>query len=83
MKRVVFSFDDRSLESLSRMVEQGRVPPQGQMPQPYSGAYRELEVKNPETGETRVIVIPAECPDCDTSARCGRFECATCGREWS
>lgn len=56
-KRVEFSFDDRSLESLSKMVRQGRAP----LPMPKDAGeyvYKEIEVTNPETGETRVIVIP-------------------------
>lgn len=62
-RRVVFSFDDRSLESLSKLVEQGRVPgplcPRCLNRTTGETKYREVEVTNPETGETRVIVIPA------------------------
>lgn len=68
-QRVVFSFDDRSLESLQRIKEQGRFSSmadavreslqvsralQSQAEQGYS----ELVVRNPNTGEERVIVIP-------------------------
>ncbi len=63
IRRVVFSFDDRSLESLKRMQEQGRTP--DAMPCPRClrreqgrQEYTEVTVKNPETGEERVIVIP-------------------------
>jgi hypothetical protein len=58
-RRVVFSFDDRSLESLERMIAQGRAP-LAQSSSSYSGQYKEIEVTNPGTGETRVIVIPIE-----------------------
>jgi hypothetical protein len=46
-QRVKFSFDDRSLESVKRLEEQQR----GQ-------SFEEIAVTNPETGESRVIVIP-------------------------
>jgi Arc/MetJ-type ribon-helix-helix transcriptional regulator len=66
---VVFSFDERSLESLQRIREQGRFSSmadavreslqvsralQSQAEQGFS----ELVVRNPQTGEERVIVIP-------------------------
>jgi hypothetical protein len=60
-RRVVFSFDDRSLESLRKMTEQGSPHPTcphctfKTLP---ADAYREVTVKNPETGKERVIVIP-------------------------
>jgi Arc/MetJ-type ribon-helix-helix transcriptional regulator len=68
-QRVVFSFDERSLESLQRIREQGRFSSmadavreslqvsralQSQAEQGFS----ELVVRNPQTGEERVIVIP-------------------------
>lgn len=59
-QRVVFSFDDRSLESLSKMTAQGR----GQsgvthrLLPPTPAGFKEVEVRNPETGETRIIVVP-------------------------
>jgi len=68
-QRVVFSFDERSLESLKRIREQGRFSSmadavrgslqvsralQSQAEQGFS----ELVVRNPQTGEERVIVIP-------------------------
>lgn len=68
-QRVVFSFDDRSLESLQKMKEQGRFSSmadavreslqisralQAQAEQ----GFTELVVRNPHTGEERVIVIP-------------------------
>lgn len=59
-RRVVFSFDDRSLESLSKMTAQGRVQ-SGVTHRPFPPepvAFKEIEVRNPETGETRIIVVP-------------------------
>lgn len=89
-KRVVFSFDDRSLESLSKMERQGRAP---SLPlrihtclQPQPERLKEVKVTNPETGESRIIVIPDtgdDCPDCNSAARSGRWSCDTCGREWT
>lgn len=68
-RRVVFSFDERSLESLERITEQGRFPSmanavreslqisralqiQGEQ------GFTEVVVRNPETKEERVLVIP-------------------------
>jgi Arc/MetJ-type ribon-helix-helix transcriptional regulator len=65
----VFSFDERSLESLERITEQGRFPSmanavreslqisralqiQGEQ------GFTEVVVRNPETKEERVLVIP-------------------------
>lgn len=68
-KRVVFSFDERSLESLQKLTEQGRFSSmadtvreslqvsralQSQAGQGFS----EVRVRNPETNEERVLVIP-------------------------
>jgi hypothetical protein len=68
-KRVVFSFDERSLESLQKLTDQGRFSSmadtvreslqisralQGQAQQ----GYTEVVVRNPETNEERVLVIP-------------------------
>lgn len=65
-KRVVFSFDDKSLESLKKMQEQGRDGTHPHCPrcvfQKSPTAYRELTVRNPETGEERVVVIPDDAP---------------------
>lgn len=83
MKRIVFSFDDKSLESLSKMTAQGRVPPSAKVPT-YSGPYKEIEITNPQTNESRVIVVPAgDCADCVTAARSNKWDCPTCYREWS
>lgn len=93
-QRVEFSFDDRSLESLEKMERQGRVP---SLPlhihtclQPQPQRFKEVIVFNPNTGESRIIVIPDtapdtgdDCPDCNSAARSGRWSCDTCGREWS
>jgi hypothetical protein len=59
-KRVEFSFDDRSLESVEKMLRQGRVPESHTRLPEYTGEYEEIEVTNPETNETRVIIIPKE-----------------------
>jgi Arc/MetJ-type ribon-helix-helix transcriptional regulator len=68
-KRVIFSFDERSLESLQKLTEQGRFSSmadtvreslqisralQGQAQQ----GFTELVVRNPETNEERVLVVP-------------------------
>ena len=69
-RRVVFSFDERSLESLKRITDQGGYSSmanavrdslqiskalQAQSDQ----GFTEVVVRNPETGEERVIVIPS------------------------
>ena len=68
-KRVVFNFDERSFESLEKMTEQGRYSSmasavkeslqinralQGQVEQ----GFTEIVVRNPETNQERVIIIP-------------------------
>ncbi len=68
-QRVVFSFDDRSLESLQRIKEQGRFSSMADavreslqisraLQSQAEQGFTELVVRNPETGEERVIVIP-------------------------
>ena len=68
-QRVVFSFDERSLESLQRIREQGRFSPMGDAGNLYKLAepcnHRQSKGfpssscrRNPQTGETRVLVIP-------------------------
>ena len=68
-KRVVFSFDDRSLESLERMTKQGRYPSMANavrdslqitraLQSQAEQGYTEIIVRNPETNEERVIVVP-------------------------
>jgi Arc/MetJ-type ribon-helix-helix transcriptional regulator len=69
-RRVVFSFDERSLESLQKIREQGRFASMGEavreslqiskalQSQAHQG-FSEIVVRNPETKQERVIVIPA------------------------
>ena len=69
-KRVVFGFDEKSFEGLEKMTKQGRYPSmasavkdslqisralQGQVEQ----GFTEIVVRNPETNQERVIVIPS------------------------
>jgi Arc/MetJ-type ribon-helix-helix transcriptional regulator len=69
-KRVIFSFDERSLESLQKMTEQGRYPSMASavkdslqisnaLQSQAAQGFTELIVRNPETNEERVIVIPS------------------------
>jgi hypothetical protein len=69
-QRVVFSFDERSLESLQRIREQGQYNSMGEavreslqisraLQSQASQGYSEIVVRNPETKEERVIIIPA------------------------
>jgi hypothetical protein len=68
-RRVVFSFDDRSLESLERITEQGRFPSMANavreslqisraLQVQAEQGFTEVVVRNPETKEERVMVIP-------------------------
>lgn len=68
-KRVVFSFDDRSLENLERMTQQGRYPSMANavrdslqitraLQSQAEKGFTEIIVRNPETNEERVIVVP-------------------------
>jgi len=68
-QRVVFSFDERSLESLQRMKDQGRFSSMGEavreslqisraLQSQAAQGFTEIVVRNPETNEERVIVIP-------------------------
>ncbi len=68
-QRVVFSFDERSLESLQKIKDQGRFSSMGEAVreslqisralQSQAGqGFSEIVVRNPETKEERVIVIP-------------------------
>ena len=73
-RRLVFTFDERSLESLEKIKQQGRfssladavrqslqiskaLQAQGQQ------GYKEVIVRNPETKEERVLVIPHLLPE--------------------
>jgi hypothetical protein len=69
-RRVVFTFDERSLESLKKMTHQGRYPSMANAVkdslqisralQAQAGqGYTEIIVRNPETNEERVIVVPS------------------------
>lgn len=68
-RRVVFSFDERSLESLQQLTEQGRFSSMADTVrdslqisralQSQAGrGFTEVLVRNPETNEERVLVIP-------------------------
>jgi len=68
-KRVVFSFDERSLASLENLTKQGRFPSMAETVRDSLQISRALQVqaeqgfsevvlRNPETKEERVIVIP-------------------------
>ncbi len=69
-KRVAFTFDERSLNTLENMTEEGNFSSmadtvreslqisralQAQMKQ----GFTEVIVRNPETGEERVVIIPS------------------------
>lgn len=69
-QRVVFSFDDRSLESLQRIREQGGFSSMADavreslqvsraLQSQAEQGFTELLVRNPKTGAERVIVVPA------------------------
>jgi hypothetical protein len=68
-QRVVFSFDERSLEGLQKIKEQGRFASMGEavreslqisraLQSQATQGFSEIVVRNPETKEERVIVIP-------------------------
>jgi Arc/MetJ-type ribon-helix-helix transcriptional regulator len=68
-KRVVFSFDERSLESLEKLTEQGRFSSMADtvreslqisraLQSQANQGFTEVLVRNPETNEERVLVIP-------------------------
>ena len=69
-RRVVFSFDERSLDSLKNITEQGHFASMADSVreslqisralQVQAGqGYTEVVVRNPETSEERVVVIPS------------------------
>ena len=69
-QRVVFTCDERSLESLQKLKEQGRFASMGEtvreslqisraLQNQASQGFREIVVRNPETKEERVIIVPA------------------------
>jgi len=72
-QRVVFSFDERSLESLQKIKEQGRFASMGEavreslqisraLQSQANQGFSEIVVRNPDTKEERVIVVPAMHP---------------------
>lgn len=68
-RRVVFSFDQRSLESLEKLTAQGRFSSMADtvreslqisraLHSQAGQGFTEILVRNPETNEERVLVIP-------------------------
>jgi len=68
-RRVVFTFDERSLESLEEITKQGHYNSMAEtvrlslqvnraLQQQAGDGFTQLVVRNPQTGEERVIVIP-------------------------
>ena len=68
-KRVVFTFDERSMDSLEKLKDQARFDSLAEavrsslqvaraLQQQKEQGYTEVVVRNPETKEERVIVIP-------------------------
>ena len=68
-KRVVFTFDERSLQSLQKLTEQGRfssmadtvrdsLQVRGALQSQAGQGFTEVIIRNPETKEERVLVIP-------------------------
>ena len=68
-KRVTFTFDERSLDTLEDMTEEGKFSSMAEtvreslqisraLQSQAKQGYTELTVRNPDTGEERVIVIP-------------------------
>ena len=73
-KRVVFSFDDRSFDSLETIKEQGHfasladtvrqsIEVSGALQSQAQQGFNEVTVRNPQTGEERVLVLPRLAPD--------------------
>lgn len=73
-KRVMFSFDDRSYDSLEKIKEQGHfasladtvresIEVSGALQSQAQQGFTEVTVRNPKTGEERVLVIPRLAPD--------------------
>lgn len=69
MHRVIFSFDDRSLESLKKVTEDGHYASMAEtvrdsvtinkaLREQVEQGYSEIVLRNPKTGEERVVVIP-------------------------
>jgi hypothetical protein len=66
-QRIVFSFDDRSYESTEKLIRQGSFPDHSSKD---PNDYEEIKVTNPETGETRIIVLP----------KSSERKCSHCGK---
>ena len=69
-QRVVFSFDERSLESLKKLTEQGRFSSMADtvrdslqisraLQSQAQHGYTEVILRNPDTNQERVLVIPS------------------------
>jgi hypothetical protein len=69
-KRVVFTFDERSLESLERLKEQAKfstlaeavrdsVQLRRALQQQAEAGFVEIVLRNPDTKEERVVVVPS------------------------
>ena len=69
-QRVVFTFDERSLESLKKITEQGNFASMAEtvreslqinraLQRQAQNGFTEVVVRNPKTNEERVIVIPS------------------------
>ena len=77
-RRVVFGFDERSLDSLKRITEQGHFSSMADsvreslqvmnalQAQAQKG-FTEVVLRNPETGDERVLVIPTLSPPASES----------------
>lgn len=72
-KRVVFSFDERSLASLEDLTKQGQFSSMADtvreslqitkaLQSQAEQGFTEVRIRNPETNEERVIVMPAIAP---------------------
>lgn len=68
-RRVVFTFDERSLDSLEQITEQGRFPSMANavreslqisraLQVQAEQGFTEVVVRNPDTNEEKVLVIP-------------------------
>ena len=69
-QRVVFTFDDRSLASLKEMVEEGKFSSMAEavreslavnraIQSQAKQGFRDVIVRDPETGQERVMVLPS------------------------
>lgn len=76
--RVVFSFDEKSLESLKKITEEGRFPSMAEtvrealmisraLQNQSKQGFVEFVVRNPDTKEERVVVLPEVFPSSKAS----------------